>query len=233
MFELAGRMTPLVTPFTDDGASIGEVRIARLVRFYAERGAEGFAIATDTGEFTTLTFTERKQVVEWVQRSCQGSLPLVVNASTLATSSSLDIAQHAARHGARAVLLMPPYYGQFSQAEHVEHVRVVSAYSKLPVVVVDAQELLQEDAKTNISHIPNVHMAWNAPNAPFVATDWFRCYSLIVDPLAGVPGSTEADFVLRNRAAVAKTLLLDSDLEVGKPRMPVQPIPYREIRSAA
>jgi len=233
MLELAGRLVPLVSPFTDDGATMSEVRLSRLVRFYMSRGAEGFALCTDTGEFTTMSFSERKQFVEWVQLACQGAVPLVANVSTLSTSSSLDLAQHAARHGARGVLLMPPYYGSFSQQELVEHIRVVGAYSTLPLLVVDTLQLLQEDARMAISHFPNVHLTWNMTDAPFVATDWFRCYDLIVEPMAAVPDSTRADFLLRNRAAVAKTLLMDCDLEVGPPRMPVQAVLYRDIRAAA
>lgn len=232
MLELAGRLVPLVSPFTDDGATMSEVRLSRLVRFYMGRQAEGFVLGTDIGEFTTMSFSERKQLVEWVQLACQG-VPLVVNVSTLSTSSSLDMAQHAARHGARAVTLMPPYYGILSQQEMVEHIRVVGAYSKLPLLVVDTLQVLQEDARTTISHFPNVHLTWNVTDSPFVATDWFRCYDLVVEPMSAVPDSTRSDFLLRNRAAVAKTLLMDCDLEVGPPRMPVQAVLYREIRQAA
>ncbi len=233
MLELAGCFVPPVSPFTDDGATLGEVRIARLVRFYVNRGVGGFAVCTDTGEFTTMSFSERKQFVEWVLRECQDGQPVIVNVSTLSTSSSLDLAQHASRHGARAVTLMPPYYGSLSQQEMVEHIRVVAAYSKLPVLVVDALQVFQEDARMAISHFPNVHFTWNTPDSPFTATDWFRCYDLTVEPMAGVPDSVRSDFLLRNRAAVAKTLLMDFELEVGPPRMPVQPVPYREIRQAA
>lgn len=233
MLELAGQFIPLITPFTDDGASISEVRLARLLRFYMERGAEGFVVGSDLGEFTSMTLSERKELFEWVHRHTQGAVPVIVNASALSTSACLDLAQHASRHGARAVILMPPFYGSLYQAEHVEHIRTVAAHSHRPILVVDPQSLLQESATSEIGHISNVHLTWPTPDSEFTASDWFRCYGVSVEPMASVPGSTRSDFLLRHRAAVAKTLLLDEDLEVGKPRMPVLPIPYREIRRAA
>lgn len=233
MLELAGQLTPLVTPFTDDGVALSEVRLSRLIRFYLGQRAEGFAICTDIGEFPTLAPSERKQLLEWVMRESHGAYPITTNVSTLSTSLSLDLAQHAQRHGARAVTVMPPFYGTPTQHECVEHIRVVSAYSKLPLIVVDAFQILEEDARRAITHFPNVHLAWNSPDAPMMATDWFRCYGLVVEPMTAVPDSVASDFLQRNRAAVTKTLLADFDIESGTPRMPVQPVPYREIRQAA
>lgn len=233
MLELAGRFVPLVTPFTDDGASLSEVRLSRLLRHYVQQGVQGFALATETGEFATLSLSERKHLVELVFRETQNAKQIVVNVTTLSTSFSLDLAQHAARHGARAVILMPPFFGTYTQAEHVAHVHMVSKHSKLPIIVVDPLHALQEDATGSISHLPNVHLAWPQTDSVAIHGDWFRCYGLEVDPMSGISGSDAGDFVLRNRAAVAKTLLMDFDLEVGPPRMPTQPIPYREIRKAA
>src|SRR5690348_16428840 len=98
MVNLAGTFVPLVTPFTDDGATLSEVRIARLVRHFAGQGVAGFVVCTDTGEFTTLSFAERKSMLETTLRESQGALPVLTNVSTLSTSASLDLTQHAARH---------------------------------------------------------------------------------------------------------------------------------------
>lgn len=233
MFELTGHFVPLVTPFTDDGATIGEVRLARLLRFYLDLGVDGFALTSDIGEFTTLTFAERMQFVEMVHRDSQGAKPFTVNISSMSTSNSLNLAQHAARWGARAVTLIPPYYGAFLQSELVDHVRVIASYSKLPIIVIDPMEKLFEEAKSSISHLPNVHLAWPQTDQHEMHTDWFRCYGLSVEPMSSVPEAKTSDFMLRNRAAVAKALLIEKDIEVGPPRMPVQPIPLREIRRAA
>ncbi len=233
MLELAGRFVPLVTPFTDDGSTLSEVRLARLVRFYLDRSVEGLALATETGEFGTLSQDERKQLLEWVCRASHNALPVVANVSTLSTSASLDLAQHAARHGARAAVLIPPFFGAFSQSELLAHVQMVGAHAFLPIIVVDPQSRFSQDSIAALTHMPNVHLSWPESGQQETHADWFRCYGLQVSPTFGIPDSTDSDFMLRNRAAVTKTLLIDDDLEMGPPRMPVLPIPYQEIRSAA
>ncbi len=233
MFELAGRFVPIVTPFTDDGATLSEVRLSRLLRHYIQLGFDGFVLASETGEFPTQSLAERKSLVEFVMRHSQNAIPVVVNVTSLSTSFSLDLAQHAARHGARAVILAPPFLGPYSQSEHVQHIQMVGKHSKLPIIVVDPHHALQEEGIAVISHLPNVHIAWPFPDVESASADWFRCYGIEVSPVFGISESKNADFVLRNRAAVTKTLLLDSDLEVGSPRMPTLPIPYRDIRKVA
>src|SRR5689334_12427820 len=99
--HLRGSFAPLVTPFTDEGSSISEIRIARLIRALREKGVEGFALATETGEFSSLTLAERKNLVEIAMRETQQSMPLIVHVTASATSSVLDLAQHAERHGAK------------------------------------------------------------------------------------------------------------------------------------
>jgi hypothetical protein len=233
MPNVAGNFVPLITPFTDDGSTVSEIRLARLLRFYLGRGVVGFALATETGEFQTLSLAERKAFVELVARETHNAIGLAVNATTESTSFSLDLAQHASRHGARAAVICPPISGHLDQREHVDHIRMIASHAGLAVIVVDDRSVLQEGAVGEIAKLPNVHLAWHSPSSPKLASDWFRCNSLIVEPMNGVPESTVGDFVLRNRAAVAKCLLMDFDLECGSPRMPVQPVPYREIRRAA
>lgn len=233
MLEVSGQFVPLVTPFTDDGSTIGEVRLARLLRYYVRAQVDGLVVASDLGEFTTLTFAERKQLVEWVHQVSHAELNMIVNVSTLSTSSSLDLAQHASRHGSRAVILMPAYYGEFTQEEHVAHIRMVAKHSDRPVIVVDALQVLETDSCSELAQISEVHLASPMVGREFASTDWFRCKELHVEPMSAIPGSCAEDFKDRNRAAVSKTLMLDLDIEVGPPRMPSQPIPYREIRQAA
>ena len=113
MEGIAGLFAPVVTPFTDDGSTVSDVRLSRQVRYLIDRGIAGFVTTSDTGEFLATSFAERKEVLEIVIREAHGR-PVLAHVSTMSTSSSLDLAQHAARHGARAAVLMPPYFGQFA-----------------------------------------------------------------------------------------------------------------------
>src|SRR5438477_12684261 len=113
MLGLAGLFAPLATPFTDGGETVSEVRLARLVRHLLAQGIAGLACCTETGEFITVNTSERKQVLEIVIREAHGT-PVLAHCTRLGTSQTLDLCQHAARHGAKAAVVMPPYFGRYS-----------------------------------------------------------------------------------------------------------------------
>jgi dihydrodipicolinate synthase/N-acetylneuraminate lyase len=96
-------IVPLVSPFTDDTSSLSEVRHARIVRFHRERGAGGFVVGSMAGETFGVSLAERKQLLEWTVRESHG-LPVYVDVTAMTTAATLDLAQHAERHGARAAL---------------------------------------------------------------------------------------------------------------------------------
>jgi hypothetical protein len=233
MVNLAGTFVPLVTPFTDDGATLSEVRIARLVRHFVAQGVDGFVVCSDTGEFTTMSFAERKSMLETTLRECHGTVPVLTNVSTLSTSASLDLAQHAARHGARAAVIMPPYYGDLSEGEMMEHVRCVASYSGFSLIVVDPLGALTGPSRAALAACQGVSVAASAPGREVSTTDWFWMEPLLVSPCAMFPDRDSDVFARGNRAAIAKALFESESLEVGRPRMPVQPVHLSQIDSAA
>lgn len=233
MVNLAGSFVPLVTPFTDDGATLSEVRIARLVRHFVGQGVPGFVVCSDTGEFTTLSFAERKAMLETTVRESQGAIPVLTNVSTLSTSASLDLTQHAVRHGARAAIIMPPYYGELSEAEMVEHIRCVASYSGFTLIVVDPRGALSVQSRAALTATQGVCLAGNSPGRPTSTTDWFRVEPLLVSPAFMFPDSNPEVFAQGNRAAISKALFESLSLEVGRPRMPVQPLRLSEVESVA
>lgn len=100
-------IAPLVTAFTDDTSQISEVRMARQVRWHAERGASAYMIGGETGEWHALSHAERKQVIEWVARDAR-TTPFFVHGTAMTTAAALDLCQHAEKCGAQAVLVGPP-----------------------------------------------------------------------------------------------------------------------------
>lgn len=136
MLNCEGRFIPLPTPFADDGMSLSEIRMARMIRWYQQFVFGGYVVGSETGEFMTLSFSERKTVLELVYRETRGTLPLLVNVSSLSTGAAVDLAQHAGRHGARGVIALAPYFGQFSAEEESSFFKSILAYGRLPLLAV-------------------------------------------------------------------------------------------------
>lgn len=155
---LQGIFTPLPTPLTDDGTSISEIRLARLYQKLKARNFSGWVVNTEVGEFNAFSFSDRKSMVELVQRMAPG-MPVIVNVSTPSTLASLDLAQHAERHGAAAVVMAPPYWGPFSDEEIHLHYRTVSQYANLPLIVVDPRRMISGAMRGVLAEMPDVVLA--------------------------------------------------------------------------
>jgi dihydrodipicolinate synthase/N-acetylneuraminate lyase len=239
MAHLTGSFAPLVTPFTDGGNTLSEVRLARLVRFLQDKGVQGFVVNTDLGEFTSTSFSERKLVVEIVHRESRGAIPIVAHVTTLNTAASLDLAQHAQRHGARAVLIMPPYYGQFTATEIAKHLKTVQQYCTLPLIIADPDHRVSPEARAEVLTMPQVSFATaiqGFSGHPEFSTYQWSDGDAVCSPLVSVFGpfhSRQDDALLKtwglNMADMGSVRLLKAayanmDLDVGSCRSPYLPM---------
>ncbi|HXH60459.1 MAG TPA: dihydrodipicolinate synthase family protein [Fimbriimonadaceae bacterium] len=129
---------PLIAAFTDDSSTLSEVRIARVVRHHVELEAQGFLVNGDTGDFFLLSLSERKQMVEWVMRESHGR-PVWVNVTAMTTSAAVDLAQHAARHGARGVVVCPPQAGRYFDSEAKSLLASVQRHGNITAVFADPE----------------------------------------------------------------------------------------------
>lgn len=129
-------IVPLVVAFTDDTSSLSEVRVARVVRFHKEHGASGFLVNGATGDYSLLSNSERKQLVEWVVRDAHG-LPVWVNATATTTTGAIDLCQHAARHGARGAVVCVPPIGTFYEHEIAGFLRAIKRHGNIHTVFAD------------------------------------------------------------------------------------------------
>lgn len=247
METIEGLFAPLATPFTDDSSSISEIRFSKEIRWLLAKTIDGFVVASDCGEFATLSQSERKQLVEWLARDCAGK-PFLVHVSSLSTSSSLDLAQHASRHGARAAILMPPYYGTYTADELIAFYRTVSTHAGLPIILVDPQNLLSEEARENIAEFPEIviaasltdrHRANVSCYKGHTSSDEFVVSDALVSPLALLQPSQLSAAINGEETELAKLIILEETLgrarvskaglealgvDVGPPRPPLRPL---------
>jgi dihydrodipicolinate synthase/N-acetylneuraminate lyase len=157
--ELNGVYAPLPTPLTDDGSSFSEIRMLRLLKHLQDYGVSGFVACGEVGEFTSTSFSERKGIVETLLRNVAQCPHVIVNVSTLSTTASLDLAQHAGRHGAQACVLMPPYYGTYTDAEVYQFYKIIGQYAGLPVLVVDPRGRIGPDLASELAVASGVFLA--------------------------------------------------------------------------
>ncbi|MBS1721715.1 MAG: dihydrodipicolinate synthase family protein [Armatimonadetes bacterium] len=138
-------IVPLVTPYTDDASTLSEVRLVRLVRFHRDAGAQGYLVGAEASEGFSVSVPERKQVLEWVVREVVGE-PVYVNVSAMTTSTMIDLAQHAERHGARAVVFRAPPHVRLTEQETLNLVAAVRRHGHLPAAFFGSVDVPDESS---------------------------------------------------------------------------------------
>ncbi|KAE8138180.1 hypothetical protein BDV38DRAFT_282186 [Aspergillus pseudotamarii] len=132
--QLTGILTALITPFTDDGSSIDAARLKAHIDRQFDAGIHGLVPGGSTGEFTTLTTEERKQLVELTVKYTAGRGPIIAGVGSTKSSEAIELAVHAAQAGADAVMVVPPFYDPVNYEQLQELLSEIHQASKLPIL---------------------------------------------------------------------------------------------------
>src|SRR3990170_1159626 len=98
-------VTPLNEDFTPDPATF-----EKLLDFHVRTGATAISWPHHKGESLNLTIAERKELAEVAVKAVAGRIPISIHVSTLAVEDSIELAQHAQKIGADAIIAITPYF---------------------------------------------------------------------------------------------------------------------------
>ncbi|KAL4756729.1 dihydrodipicolinate synthase family protein [Aspergillus foveolatus] len=132
--NLNGILVALVTPFTDDKTAIDEARLQLHIKHMLDAGIHGLVPGGSTGEFTTLSLSERKQLTELCVRFAGGRVPVVAGTGATSTSEAVELAVHAKEVGAAAVMVVPPFYDPVNLQQLTELLAEIHEKSTLPIM---------------------------------------------------------------------------------------------------
>lgn len=107
--SLRGVMQSTVTPLKAD-FSPDLPTFERLLDFHVRTGATAISWPHHKGESLNLTIAERKAFAEVAVRIVAGRIPVSIHVSALAVEDSMELARHAQRIGADAIIAITPYF---------------------------------------------------------------------------------------------------------------------------
>src|SRR5215207_3194250 len=129
-----GVLPALITPFTEDGSAIDDGALAAIVDRLIDAGVAGLVPGGSTGEFTTLSHTERRRLVEATVEAAAGRVPVVAGTGALSTRETVELSVHAEQAGAAAVMIVPPFYDALSWRELRAHYTAVAEAIGIPIM---------------------------------------------------------------------------------------------------
>src|SRR5216117_1237809 len=131
--KFRGSFTALVTPFKN--GSVDEAALRGLVSWQIEQGSHGLVPVGTTGESPTLSHAEHNRVVEMCIDEAKGRVPVIAGAGSNSTREAVDLAVHAEKAGADAVLVVTPYYNKPTHEGMYQHFKAVNDAIGIPIII--------------------------------------------------------------------------------------------------
>ena len=133
VLPLKGVMQAPVTPLNDDFSFDGP-GFEKMVEFHVRHGAPAIAWPHHKAESLNLTMAERKLGAEIAVKTVNKRVPVSIFLGTLSEEDSVDIARHAEKIGADAVLAISPYVRRPTQDEIFDSVVRMGTATGLPIL---------------------------------------------------------------------------------------------------
>ena len=128
-----GSFTALLTPFKN--GSLDETAFRDLVEWQIAEGTNGLVPVGTTGESPTLSHAEHRRVVDVCIDEARGRVPVIAGAGSNNTHESIELAKHAEKAGADAVLVVTPYYNKPTQEGLYQHFKAVNDAIGIPIII--------------------------------------------------------------------------------------------------
>ena len=153
-----GSFTALVTPFKN--GSVDEAAFRALVDWQIAEGTDGLVPVGTTGESPTLSHDEHKRVVEWCVGQAGKRVPVIAGAGSNSTREAIELAQHAEKAGADAVLIVTPYYNKPTQEGLYQHYKAINDAIGIPIIIynIPARSIVDMSVETmaRLFELPNI-----------------------------------------------------------------------------
>ncbi len=130
---MKGSIVPLVTPFRNNAVDYDA--LARLVDWQITSGSHGISVTGTTGEPSSLTFDERKRVIQTAAEAVNGRVPFLPGTGSTNHAETLELSRYAESLGVDGILVIAPYYNRPSQEGLFRHFDAVAKSVSLPVVL--------------------------------------------------------------------------------------------------
>ncbi len=156
---ITGSIVALVTPMTDSG-DIDWAALERLIDWHIENGTAALGLVGTTGEASTLSHPEHKEVIRFGVSHAGGRIPIMAGTGSNSTLEAVELTVSAAEAGADCALLVTPYYNRPTQEGLYQHFKAVADAINLPIILYNVPSRtgcdLSADTTQRLSQIENI-----------------------------------------------------------------------------
>jgi len=149
-----------VTPTTEDGARLDEIRFRELLDEFIDCGVHGIVVLGSTGAIGSFSQKERETVAEIAAEHIRGRVPLMVGTGAMTTEEARRLSKHAESVGAAGLQVVPMSHWPLTEQEIYDHFSAISSEVSIPIAVHNCPSLTGIDIKpalmARLTEIENV-----------------------------------------------------------------------------
>lgn len=128
-----GVATAIITPLTATG--VDYEAFGRLIDWQIAKGVNAIVAAGTTGEGSTLTDEEHREVLKFCVERVAGRVPVIAGTGSNDTAYAIELTEYACKIGADAMLLVTPYYNKATQNGLIASFRAIADASTKPCIL--------------------------------------------------------------------------------------------------
>ncbi len=128
-----GVATAIVTPMNENGVDYDA--FGKLIDWQIEQGINGLVVAGTTGEGSTLSDEEHREVLAYAVKKINGRVPCIAGTGSNDTAYAIELTQYACSIGCDAMLVVTPYYNKATQKGLVKMFNAIADASTKPIIV--------------------------------------------------------------------------------------------------
>ncbi len=125
--------TAIVTPMNANG--VDYEAFERLIEWQIEEGVNAIVVAGTTGEGSTLTDAEHKEVLRFAVEKINGRVPVIAGTGSNDTAYAIELTKFACEVGCDAMLLVTPYYNKATQKGLIASFTAIADASTKPCIL--------------------------------------------------------------------------------------------------
>ena len=128
-----GAATALVTPFTEKGVDYDS--FGRLIDWQIENKIDALVIAGTSGEVSTLTDEEHREVLKFSVERVAGRVPVIAGTGSNETDYAISLSKYACSVGCDGLLVVTPYYNKATQKGLVKMYYAIADECDKPIIL--------------------------------------------------------------------------------------------------
>ena len=128
-----GAATAIITPMKEN--SIDYEAYGKLIDWQLSEGINAIVAAGTTGEGSTLTDEEHREVIRYTVERVAGRVPVIAGTGSNDTAYAIDLTRFSCEVGADAMLVVSPYYNKATQNGLIKSFTAIADASDKPIIL--------------------------------------------------------------------------------------------------